>query len=149
MGDRPGLNYQLVKTIWGTHIRSSGTLSASVCLQQVAIPDGARVLGLTTMVTGAAAQVGRYTIGDGSSSARYVTTLSITASDVISGFGWGGAALTSLNVPGVGMRYSMSGSDLVQFETIDMVFPAVTSTMSLCIDMAVFYIMDSANEGEI
>jgi len=148
-GDQPGLNYVYQKIVWGTDIRSKGSLSASVVLQVLAVPDGARILGLSTMVTGAANQVGNYGIGDGSSTSRFVTTLSITASDVVSGFGLGGAAATSLNVPGVGVRYSMTQSDFVQFESIDMSFRAVTSTMSLCIDMVAFYIIDRENTGEV
>ena len=135
-GDRAGLNVKHVKFQWAKDV-GSPTLSVSVMLQLLPLPDGARLLDLVTMVSGQAGQVGSYVIGDGSSTNRYVTTLSLTASDIVS------------RATALGMRYSLTQSDYVTWETIDMKFQAnVTSTRTLCVEMVAWYIMDRENEGE-
>lgn len=142
LGDRPGLNVKHVSHCWG---KSGGgtTLSVSVCLQMIAIPDGARILDVVTEVIGTVITQGSYAIGDGSSTARYVTTTSLTNSRVVT------RAATST---GIDWRYSLttSGHAGLTFDTIDLTFGAnVTSTLTLCVEMVAYYVMDRQNTGEV
>lgn len=140
LSDIPGLNTKHVSHCWG---KSGGgtTLSVSVCLQMIAIPDGARVLDVVTEVIGTTITQGGYAIGDGSSTARYVTTTSLTNSRVVT------RASAST---GIDFRYSVTQSDFYTFDTIDITFTAnVTSTLTLCVEMVAYYVMDRQNTGEV
>lgn len=137
---RPGLNVMHHTHVWSGGPSSRASLSVSVCLQMLAVPNGARILDLVAEVQGATGQTaGGYAIGDGSSTARYVATTSLTASRVVS------RAST-----GLGFRYSVTESDFVTFDTIDVTFSgALTSTLTLCVEMVAWYVMDRENQGEV
>ncbi|CAB4192456.1 hypothetical protein UFOVP1244_29 [uncultured Caudovirales phage] len=136
LGDRPGLNVKRV--LFSGRDTSGLTLCTSVCLQMVAIPDGARVVDVLVKCTGISTQVGNFTVGDGSSTARYVSAISVTASSVLS----------RMNVSGgAGWRYSLTQSAstpfvFAKFDTIDMTFVALTSTNTMSIEMSVWYLME-------
>lgn len=137
-GDIPGLNVKHAKLTWSTDI--SSTLSVSVCVQMIALPQGARLLDLVTQVTGQTGQVGSYAIGDGSSTARFCAAISLTASTVVN----------RMTGTGLDYRISVTESDFLTFDTLDMTFGAnVTSTRTLCVDMVAYYIMDRQNTGEV
>lgn len=110
------------------------TLCTSVCLQMVAVPDGARIIDIITKCTGIGAQVGNFQLGDGSLTARFQTATSITASSVVS----------RLNVPGgAGFLVSLTASHVPQtYDTIDMTFVALTATRTMSIEMDVYYLME-------
>lgn len=136
-GDTPGLNARHVNFVWGRDV-GARSLSVSVCLQLVPIPDGARIIDIILSATFAGSQQGGYAVGDNSSTARYMTTQSMTASNVVQRL-----AVAA----GAGFRYSLTQSDFVTWDTIDMTFSgALTSTRTCCIDMTVFYLMDRANQ---
>lgn len=140
-GDRPGLNVAYSQHVWSGGPASSTSLSVSVCLQMLAIPNGARLVDLAVEVRGATGQTqGGYAVGDASSTARYVATTSLNASRVVT------RATT-----GLGFRYSLTESDFTTFDTIDLTFSgaALTSTLTLCVEMVAYYVMDRANQGEV
>lgn len=136
--DWPGLNVKNVHIDWGKDI-GGRSLSVSVCLQMLAVPNGARIVDLIFKATWPSGETqGGYTIGDGSSTARYVTTTSMTTSPVVSRL-----AVAA----GAGFRYSVTESDFATFDTIDLTFSgALTSTLTGCFDMTVYYVMDRANQ---
>lgn len=106
----------------------------------LAIPNGARLIDLAVEVNGATGQTtGRCSVGDGSSTARYIATISLTASRIVT------RATT-----GLGFRYSLTESDFATFDTIDLTFgSALTSTLTLCVEMVAWYLMDRENQGEV
>jgi len=132
LSDRPGLLHKFVQFNLGPD--APGSISASVCLQMIAIPDGARILDLTLRCTGISTQVGNFTVGDGSSTARFCAAISITSSTVV----------TRLNAAGgAGFLVSLTASHVpATFDTIDLTFVAVTSTRTMCIEMSAFYVME-------
>lgn len=127
-----GLNVKRVQFKAGPDI--AVTVCTSVCLQMVAVPDGARILDIITKATGIGAQLGNFQIGDGSLTARFQTATSITASTVVS----------RLNVPGgAGFLVSLTASHVPStFDTIDMTFVALTATRTMSIEMSVYYVME-------
>lgn len=135
--DWPGLNVKQVHIDWGKDI-GSRSVSVSVCLQMLAVPDGARIVDLILRATFPGSTQGGYAVGDSSSTARYVTTTSMTTSQVVSRL-----AVAA----GAGFRYSVTQSDFKTFDTIDVTFSgALTSTLTCCLDMTVYYVMDRANQ---
>ena len=131
LSDRPGLNVKRV--LFSGRDTSGLTLCTSVCLQMVAVPDGARIVDVLVKCTGISTQVGNFSVGDGSVTARYMSAISVTASSV----------LTRMNVSGgAGFRYSVTQSDFAKFDTIDMTFVALTSTNTMSIEMSVWYLME-------
>lgn len=136
-GDVVGLNYRQVHVDWGKDI-GSRSLSTSVCLQMVPVPNGARIIDVILRATFPGSAQGGYAVGDGSSTARYMTTQSMTSSQVVQRL-----AVAA----GAGFRYSVTESDFLTFDTIDVTFSgALTSTLTCCLDMMVFYLMDRANQ---
>lgn len=127
----PGLNVKRVQ-FKGADI--GVTLCTSVCLQMVAVPDGARILDIITKCTGIGAQVGNFQLGDGSVTARFQSATSITASTVVSRMN---------DSRGAGFLVSLTASHVPQtYDTIDMTFVALTATRTMSIEMSVYYVME-------
>lgn len=138
-GDVPGLNFRHARLNWRSDIGAS-SLSVSVCAQMVGVPNGARIIGVVTQMTGQTGMVGSYLVGDGSSTNRFQTIISLTASSVVN---------RTAPAGGYGYRVSVTESDFLTFDTIDLTFGAnVTSTLTLVVDMMVYYLMDRQNTGE-
>lgn len=138
-GETPGLNVRHAKLNWRSDM-GSDTLSVSVCAQMVPMPHGARILNVVAQVTGQAGQVGSYVVGE-SLTNRFLTVMSLTASTVVN---------RNFQAAAYGYRISVSESDNVVLDTIDLTFGAnVSSTLTLCVDMLVYYVMDRDNVGEV
>ena len=107
------------------------TTSASTVIQMIPVPHGARILDL--WVRNDNLNTGAFSVGDGSSSVRFVSSTSLAAT-----------LLTRMNVAGaIGYKVSLTASDQNSYDTIDISFGGATSdSASGCIHMCVFYTMD-------
>jgi hypothetical protein len=107
------------------------TVSASLVIQMVPVPHGARILDLYVRNDNLAS--GGFVVGDSSLSNRYITLTSLAAT-----------LLTRLNATtGVGFKVSLTASDENSFDTIDIILNGTpSSSASGCIAMTVFYVMD-------
>jgi hypothetical protein len=139
LADRPGLNVRHGTLNWKRDFGAT-SLSASVIAQMVGVPNGARILDIVTQVTGGQPSTSTYAVGDGSASARFTTATSLSTGTIIGRLNAAG---------GYGFRYSVTESDYVTFETIDLAFAAPSSTLTLVVDMMVYYVMDRQNTGEV
>ena len=130
----PGLNVQRVLFTLGTD--STLSLSTDDVIQMVAVPHGARILDVIVKARVGNTE-GAASVGDGSSTARYIAAFSLTATP---------APVARLDsAGGAGFRYSISSTVITEpkFDTIDISMAgAWTSTRTAVFEMTVYYLMD-------
>lgn len=108
------------------------TSTASLVIQMVPVPDGARILDLWVRNDNFVA--GGFVVGDGSLSNRFITGASLSAA----------GQLTRLNVAGgAGYLVSLTASDQNSYDTIDFTMNgSPSSSASGTIVMTVFYVVE-------
>lgn len=113
---------------------NGGTLTVGQIVQMVALPEGARVVELQVQAEFTGNTEGDYTVGDGGSAARYISSTSLTASSV----------RAIINVPGgAGYRYTVSSTTTVGYDTIDVTIGGAASQCTTgSIQMIVYYTYD-------
>jgi len=114
------------------------TVSATLVVQVVALPDQARVQDLYVITEGFGG-TGGYVVGDSSLSNRYMTLASLSVAA-------GGKMVNYMNVQaGRGYKVSLTPSSVPQFYPINVTINgAPSATRSGCIAMCVWYTIDNA-----
>lgn len=118
-------------TVIKTVFSASQTVTVGQVIQMVAIPTGCEILDGFVVSNWVGNGAGVFTVGDGSSTNRYVTAASLTASSRITRFS-----------SGIGYKYSVSDDVAVplRFDTIDIsVGAGATQTFTGSILMTVYY----------
>lgn len=119
-----------VTVVKGT-FSAAQTVTVGQVIQMVAIPSGCEILDGFVIANWVGNSAGFFTVGDGSSTNRYVTAASLTVSSRITRFS-----------SGIGYKYSVSDdvATPLRFDTIDISIGAgATQTFTGSILMTVFY----------
>lgn len=130
-----GLNFKYATFSMEKAIGYGASISNSLMIQMIALPNGARVIDL--WVTLYNRTDGAFAVGDGSLSNRFITAKSMTAD----------GQTNFLDAPhGAGWKVSTTASDETRFEPIILTTTAATASASTtgCIHMGVYYLMEPA-----
>ena len=131
----------LVNVAYGHYnfAKGSETVSATLVVALVALPDQSRILDLWYRTTGFGG-TGGFVIGDASLSSRFM-------SGSLSAVPQFGRMISNGAVPPAGINYkvSLTASDVNSFYTVNFTINgAPTATASGCIAMTVYYTLDVA-----
>ena len=118
------------------HHSVTADLSANDVLQVIKVPIGAVITGGWIAMDSTDAFT--FTVGDGASTARYIPSSSVSASQTMQNF----VRDLSGQTTGLGHKYSAN-------DTIDVKFTGVTATVNLDFTLCIKYIVDGQTGGVV
>ena len=120
---------------FGIYNANGATISAGDVIQMVQVPNGAVI---DEVIVGGLIPITAltFTVGDGGSSARFISTSTLSATAVIVRMNAGA---------GLGYQYSLSSDATTRYDTIDITIGTASSVTVTCsIALTVFYHMPPA-----